>query len=427
MSKLAIVGSGIAGLGAAWYLSEHYDLSLFEKNSYTGGHTRTTFINRGEEELGLDTGFIVYNETTYPNLTRLFRELAIETEKSDMSFSFHNLDSKLQFSGKSLRHLFARKIQLLSFPYLYFLLQALCFNRSAQRDLENSLPELTLKEYLALRGYNSYFIHNYIIPMGSAIWSMPFWEMLHFPAHTFIHFFHNHGFLGLNKGLQWRTVKGGSTNYVRRICLKLKNNIKNNVKSDIFLNETVYKVRRRGDKVELLTEKGQYHFDKVLIATHADTALALLEEPSPLERELLSLYRYQKNRAILHSDAALMPPLRSIWSSWNYKLSMQDEELKTATVYYLNLLQNLRSASDYFVSMNEFEAIDPNKIIETIEYEHPLFDQAAIDNQNRLQQLNGGPIYFAGSYFRYGFHEDALYSALQVVKRLRDGFQILSV
>ncbi len=413
MKKIAIIGSGISGLGAAYYLRKYYDLYLFEKESYVGGHANTITIQDDNTQLAIDTGFVVFNKTTYPRLVSLFAELQVAIQKSNMSFSMYNINSNLQFSGKSLYHLFAQGRNFLRSKHWSLLGQIHTFYKQSPRDLLEDLGDISLGNYLRQKGYGKYFTFNFILPMGSAIWSMPIEDVLDFPAKSFIRFFYNHGLLNINKNLQWWTLAGGSKNYIQQI--------RNHLKHDVFVNEEVMRVERQKDmkEVRVKTERSEYRFDYVIMATHANTSLAILHNPNTLEDETLCTYKYTKNRAILHTDRRVMPPLHSIWSSWNYKARCKEGRLQTSTVYHMNSLQNLKTQKDYFVSINDFETIDPNKILYTTEYEHPLFNGPAIKRQPNLNRLNvSGPVYFAGAYFGNGFHEDGLVAAWDVSRRL---------
>lgn len=423
MEKLAIVGSGISALGAAYYLRDQYDITIFEAGSYVGGHTNTITVDDEGTPLPVDTGFIVYNETTYPNLTRLFSELNVATHESDMSFGMHNLTTGLQYSGKTYNTLFAQRKNLINSQHWRFLVQASRFNQTAPLHLEEGRADIPLGTYLVEQGYDEHFIYNFIVPMGSAVWSTPIEKMMDFTAAALIRFFLNHGFLGMHTQLQWRTVTNGTRSYVQKILSA--------VDCQVRLNEPVRNVRRESTGVTVRTDRDNYYFDRVIIAAHADQALTMLDNPTPLEHELLSAFRYEKNQAVLHTDRRVLPPLRRIWSSWNYKSRVNPEtnRMDSATVYWMNRLQNLPTKNDYFISINDFEEIAPETTIRAIDYEHPLFDAKAIALQPRLPALNqDGPIYFAGSYFRYGFHEDGLRSGLGVVERLsRESIKLLTV
>ncbi len=418
MKSLAIIGSGISALGAAYYLRERFDITIFEKNDYVGGHTNTILVDEQGGPLPVDTGFIVFNHHTYPNLIRLFDRLGVQSQASNMSFAMYNIDSGLQFSGQSWNALFAQRRNVLRPAYWRLLLQANRFNSTAVADLEEGRAEMSMGEYLERNGYDAHFVENYILPMGSAVWSTPIDRMLEFPAGTMIRFFKNHGFLGMYTQLEWRTLVGGSHSYVKRILAALPRPPR--------LNAAVSAVRPDGDGVMVRSGAGEERFDRVLIAAHADEALAMLSEATPLQRELLSAFAYQKNTAILHTDEKAMPPSRRTWSAWNYKLeSDRQGSARTATVYWMNRLQNLPTRQNYFVSINEFQELRPECVLRRIDYTHPLFDARAVEAQKRLQELNNGPIYFAGSYFRYGFHEDGLLASLLAAERILNGAESL--
>lgn len=414
MKKLAIVGTGIAGIAAAYYLRNDYDIEVFERAGYSGGHTNTLTVREAGREFPVDTGFIVYNETTYPALTRLFAELEIETERCDMSFSLWDRDSGLQSGFTGLNSMLGRRRNALSPAFWRLLADMLRFFQRARPDLAYMPPDLTLEQYLRLKGFTDDFILNFILPMGSAIWSAPIEEMLNFPARTFVQFFGNHGLLGVNSHLPWRFVRGGSRTYNEAIRARLKRPVR--------LNDPVRSVRRDGDDgVVLEARSGVHRFDRVLLATHADEALRLLADARPIEREILGAFRYQANRIVLHTDESVMPPRRRVWSAWNYKKAgTRTGGFRTATVYYMNLLQKLPGKKNYFVSVNEMDAIDPRLTIAELDYDHPLFDAAAIRAQERIHEINAqGPIHFSGAYQGSGFHEDGLVAALRVVERLR--------
>ncbi|MCS6984302.1 MAG: FAD-dependent oxidoreductase [Leptospiraceae bacterium] len=409
--SLAIVGSGISGLGCAYYLKDKYNIKIYEKEDYAGGHSNTVDVREKEKTLPIDTGFIVFNKITYPLLVQLFEELGVSYQESDMSFSFYHEDSQLQYHGSSLNGLFAQRINLLRPAYYRFLLEIHRFNQQAPKHLPELSPEITLGDYLKRERYSSDFIEYFLIPMGSAVWSTPAELMFSFPASTLIRFFHNHGFLGLNTQYQWYTIQGGSREYVRL----LREAIAKKQGRDVFLKTPVRHIESDGKKIKLYIKNKSELFDKVILACHAPDALKIIKKPSPLQQELLSAFRYHKNLAVLHHDESVMPPLKRIWCSWNYRRKGN----LTSTVYYMNRLQKLKTQINYFVSINDYRKISPAKIIKTIEYEHPLFDSKAILYQNRLHELNKkGPIFFCGAYFRYGFHEDGLWSAKVLSERL---------
>ena len=416
MTRLAIVGTGIAGLGCAHFLRRDFDITLFEQNAYAGGHSNTVMVEEPLTRLPLpvDTGFMVFNRVTYPLLNRLFDELGVESKPTKMSFSVRHADSGLEYCGSSLNHLFAQRRNLLS-PRFYRMLGSIGrFNREAVEALDDpGVQEMTLGEFVARRGYGDDFLRLYLAPMSSAVWSTPPELMNVFPAATLLRFFHNHGFLGLDTQHPWLTVLGGSRAYVEKLSAPWRDRIR--------LGDGVARVSRSvgGVRVELASG-GAEVFDKVILACHADQALALLSDPRPEESRLLGEFAYQRNTATLHTDSSVMPRTRLAWASWNYEISRAGSgDSPTATHYWMNSLQGVSERKDYFVSINRPGSIDPSKVIRTIAYEHPLFNLGAVRAQRGLPGLNEASgaatgTYFAGSYFRYGFHEDAFQSAVQL-------------
>lgn len=410
MQKLAIIGSGISALSSAYFLHKNFDIELFEKENYIGGHTNTIDIEETGKQIPIDTGFIVYNEVTYPNLTRFFKEENIQTKNSSMSFSVQYLPSNLEFCGSGLNGLFAQRSNFLKPSYIKFLLEINRFNENAPKILDDpKYKNYTLKQYLDEFKFGEDILYKYLIPMSSAVWSTETDLMLSFPAVTLIRFFLNHGFLGLSTQHQWKTVVNGSREYVKHILAKTK--IKTNH------SNPVKKILRVGEKAKLILQNGETkEFDKILIATHADTALSLLESPTDLQNKLLSPFKYQKNIATLHIDESIMPNKSICWSSWNYRV---EKNLTASTIYWMNSLQDVSKNKNYFVSINDPNKIDSKKILKVIEYTHPIFSIQSNEAAESLQSLNEvGPIYFAGSYFKYGFHEDAFSSGLHVSEKI---------
>lgn len=414
MKRLAIVGSGVAGLGAAYLLRDKFDITVFEAGSYAGGHTNTVDIplaNGGTQSV--DTGFIVFNEKTYPNLLNLFHELGVEYANSEMSFAHYNTVSNLQWCSRGLKGLFAQKKNLFSPRYYRFLLEANRFNGILERDLDSGKISGSFGEYLKSRGFSDFFAENYIVPMTAAVWSTPPDRMLSFPARTFARFFVNHGFLSLYSGLQWKYVAGGSRNYVGKILMKLR--------GKILLNTPALSVAESHAGVTVTTAAGENEFDACLIATHADQTRRILRAPTTQQTELLRPFKYEKNIAVLHSDESVMQPIRGTWAAWNFKLGKNEAgAYKSTVVYYMNLLQKIPGKTNYFVSLNDFSPIAAEKTHARFEYEHPLFDEATEIAQQSLPQLNeSGKIFFSGSYFRYGFHEDAYLSAVNAAEAIQ--------
>ena len=416
-TRTAIVGTGVAGLGCAHFLQHTDELSLFEQNAHVGGHSNTVTVSEAGRELPVDTGFMVFNHVTYPHLKRLFEELKVPTKRTDMSFSVrHDLDG-IEYNGRDLNTLFGRRVQLLSPRYWRFLLKINRFNQETVEALEDSsFSGMTLGEYVEHRGYGSDFLNWYIIPMGSAVWSTPPELMLQFPAVTLMRFWYNHGFLGMRTRHPWWTVDGGSREYVKRMTAPFAERIRT--------GDPVVSVRRVAEGQEVTTVSGRREvFDRVILAAHADQSLRLLADPTAMEQAHLSKFRYQPNRATLHTDDRFLPRTKLCWASWNYQvLATKDGSIRTSTHYWMNNLQGVSPTTNYFVSINAPEAIDPAKVIKVIDYEHPLFDVPAMEAQKTLPEMNAAGAeqgrFFCGSYFRYGFHEDAFGSAVNLCQQL---------
>lgn len=420
MSTLAIVGSGISGLGCAHFLHRHFDVTLFEQDDRIGGHTHSVTVpERGTgRPLPIDTGFMVFNYETYPQLTRLFGELQVPVKKTDMSFSVRHEDTGLEFCGSSLNHLFCQRRNLLRPSFYRMLLQIDRFNREAVAALQDpAIDALTLADYVRARGYGADFLDLYLVPMSSAVWSTPPEKMLQFPARTLLRFFHNHGFLGLHTQHQWWTVDGGSQEYVRRLIAPWRDCIRRGRK--------VVRVRREPGGVRVTTADGaSERFDHVILAAHGHESLALLADPTPDEARLLGEFRYQPNIATLHTDASVMPRTRLAWSAWNYAIARDPAgRIEPMTVYWMNRLQGVSDREDYFVSINRPDRIDPAKVLRTIAYEHPLFTLGAVRAQAEIPALNANArgrteTYYCGAWTRYGFHEDGFLSAVNLARLL---------
>jgi len=420
MTKIAIIGTGIAGMGSAHFLHRDADLTLFEQNGYTGGHTNTvTAPEPGTgRRLPIDTGFMVFNKVTYPLLTRLFAELEVPIKSASMSFSVRHVDCGIEYCGSSLNHLFAQRRNLFR-PRFYRMLAAINrFNREAVQALgDPAIHEITLGDYVRDRRYGEDFLRLYLTPMSSAVWSTPPELMLKFPAAKLLRFFHNHGFLGLHTQHPWWTVDGGAWEYVTRLTAPWKHRIRHGLAAT--------RIERRREGVVVHTSAGQSErFDRVILACHGDQALRLLDEPTVLEQRTLCEFSYQPNIATLHTDRSVMPRTRLAWSSWNYEVNRTpDGQASTATHYWMNELQGISEREDYFVSINRPEAIDPAKVIRRINYEHPLFSMGAVQAQKWIPDLNASArgtteTYFAGAWQRYGFHEDGLFSAHRLCQLL---------
>ncbi len=420
MPSLAIIGTGIAGLGCAHFLQRHYDLTLFEPNDYIGGHTNTvTAPEPGTgKQVPIDTGFMVFNHVTYPLLTRLFKDLGVPTKKTDMSFSVRHAETGLEFAGSSLNHLFAQRRNLFR-PRFYRMLASIDrFNKEAIAALDDpKVKEETLGDYVRRRNYGQDFFDLYLVPMSSAVWSTPPELMLEFPAHTLLRFFHNHGFLGLSTQHQWWTVDGGSKTYVGKITVPFRDRIK--------LGVAAQRIVRTPAGVTVMTSAGVAQtFDRVILACHADEALQMLVNPTPDEERLLREFRFQPNIATLHTDTSVMPRTKLAWSSWNYEIAREPSGATScATHYWMNCLQGVSDREQYFVTINRPESIDPKKILRTINYTHPLFSLGAIRAQQEIPALNAAALkstntFFAGAWQRYGFHEDGLLSAHRLSEQI---------
>ena len=407
---IAVVGGGVAGIVSAYLIGQNHRVSLYEKNDYVGGHTHTVAVDDdGGSVTGVDTGFIVFNDRTYPNFIRFINRLGVDRTKSPMSFSYW--DSGSGFSYNTTRP-FADRKNLLRPSFWHLLVEILRFNRITRRMLEqNRLQGLTLGAYLRQAGFSDAFSKLYLIPISAAIWSTAEKDMLGFPAHTFARFFENHGLLSYMHQPQWYTIKGGSHEYVKAFLKQFSGTVHKGC--------PVRKIARENGRVRLWTDDGEAVHDKVVIAAHADEALEMLADPSDAEARLLSPWRYTGNRVVLHRDASCLPPLPKARGCWNYRFVSENAFPAAASpatlTYYMNQLQQLSSAHHYCVTLNPEQQIDPALVIADLAYMHPLFGEHAVSTQPDLPDVNGvNNTWFCGSYFRYGFHEDAVMSAAAV-------------
>lgn len=417
--RIAIVGSGISGLGAAHYLQHAYDVTVFEHNYYPGGHTATKKIHVPEGEFEIDTGFIVYNEWTYPNFIRLLNELKVDSLKTDMGFSVSCEQSGLEYSGTSLSTMFAQKMRWLSPKHWRFIREIVKFNNHSKALLDaNAVDEaLTLGEYIKQLKLSDYFAQKYLIPMGAAIWSSGLQQMYDFPALYFLRFFKNHGLLNITDRPQWHVIKGGSKSYVDALL--------KNATFKLKLNQPISAIEIEDGQVIVITESISYHFDHVIMACHSEQALALLTTPTDAHTQVLGALTYQMNDVVLHTDISLLPTIKSTWSSWNYRIKHDTSSLPTLT-YSMNILQNLTCDTQFCVTLNDTDAIDASKILGEYCYSHPVYNQGTLQAQGQRDLINGKHnIWFCGAYWYAGFHEDGLRSALDVVKALGVDVEIL--
>ena len=404
--RIAVVGSGIAGLGAAWLLRRQYAVTLYERNGYVGGHTHTLEVPTAAGATPVDTGFMVFNHRNYPLLTGLFRHLNIATQKTDMSFGVSIGEGRVEYAGSNLATLMAQPRNWISATHYRMLADILRFNRETTAALAaGTLPDTTLGAFLDARRYRRPFRDSYLVPMAAAIWSSPAREILDFPLPTFVRFCHNHGLLAIDDRPQWRTVQGGGRVYVQRIVEQL---------ADVRLGCPVQQVRRRGGGVEIDSPgRPGERFDGVVLACHSDQALALLADPSADERRLLGEVRYQPNRVVLHTDAALLPRRQRAWAAWNYLAADDPEGCRPVSVSYLiNRLQPLPFRKPVIVTLNPAIEPDPRAVIDEFEYSHPLLDARAVGAQDAIARRQGRhATWYAGAWLGYGFHEDGLRSA----------------
>ncbi len=414
MEKLAIIGTGISGMGCGHFLHNKYDITFFEQNDYIGGHTNTVTIDEDGQAIFIDTGFMVFNYATYPHLCNLFEAIKAPVKKSSMSFSVQHLESGLEYCGSGLDGLFAQRKNIFNVRYIKMLMEITRFNRESIKILENpKYADYTLGQFIKEFNYSDDMLWKYLVPMGSAVWSTPMELMLDFSAISLIKFFQNHGFLGMNTQHQWYTLHNGSQAYRELLIEPFKDKIKT--------NNGVVKVVRKDNKAAIHSFDGAIQeFDKVIFASHADQTLRLIEQPTADEKRLLSPFKYQTNSSTIHTDESIMPKNKKVWSSWNYRIENKNGTQIPTTIYWMNSLQQVSKNKNYFVSINALpDSIDKSKILKVIDYEHPLFDVATKQAQTELHKLNEkGPLYFCGSYFKYGFHEDGFASAVELCKAL---------
>lgn len=412
MNRLAIIGGGVAGLGLAYKLRHSFDLVLYEKDNRAGGHSHTVDIEEKDRTIPVDTGFMVFNQVTYPHLLQLFKELDVPMKKTDMSFSVQLKSDNLEYSGASFDRLFGDRKNMLSPRFWKFLLEIDRFNKDGLKTEEDLFwSEMSLKDYATARNYSKDLVNRYLIPMTGALWSAPPEKMMAFPAITLLRFFRNHGLLATETHHQWWTVDGGARVYVDKILKQLGDATK--------IGCGAVEVTRDSKAVRVKDADGEEReFDQVVFACHADQALNLLKNPREEERDILSAFSYQRNDTTVHTDSFVMPHHKRCWASWNYRLANDG----SSTHYWMNSLQNVSDRENYFVSLNADHMIDQKKVLRRMVYHHPLFDLPALEAQKKLPELNRNSykdqIFYCGSYFGFGFHEDALRSSIQLAELL---------
>ncbi|MDP7037336.1 MAG: FAD-dependent oxidoreductase [Candidatus Marinimicrobia bacterium] len=404
--KIAIIGTGISGLTAAYLLNRKHEITVFEKNDYIGGHTHTHTIKTKKSTLAVDSGFIVYNEVTYPNFIKLLDQLGVQRQKTTMGFSVKSVKKNLEYAGNSLNSLFAQRLNYLRYSFWIMLRDILRFNKKGKADLPDLSAEIKLGDYLKQNNYSLSFINHYIIPMGSAIWSTNAQSMLDMPALFFIRFFNNHGLMEVKNRSGWWVIKGGSKEYVKKMIAEFDSRIK--------LNTAVQSISRTDNKITIQVTDKKEIFDVVVIATHSDQALRMLADSTNQEKEILGALPYQSNEAILHTDSSVLPKRKLAWASWNYNLD-QEPYKPMAMTYNMNILQTLDSEDTYCVTLNNNDLVDDEKIVKTMFYDHPQFTPEGIKAQKRKHEISGvNNTYYCGAYWRNGFHEDGVVSALEV-------------
>ncbi|MDQ7730884.1 FAD-dependent oxidoreductase [Halomonas sp. SpR8] len=412
--RIAIVGSGVSGMAAGWYLSAQHEVTLFEADSRLGGHTATMDVNVDGQSHAIDTGFIVFNDWTYPHFQRLMATLGVASQATEMSFSVHETARDFEYNGHTLGSLFAQRRNLINPSFYRLLRDILRFNKQATKALESEqLPaHMTLGEYLDQHHYNRDFQQRYLLPMGAAIWSASINDLRAFPLAFFVRFFRNHGLLSVNHRPQWYTLVGGSKSYIPSLTAPYA--------SRIHLNTPVINITRERNGVYITTPSGTQRFDQVVLACHADQALAMLGDASSAEQEVLGAMPYQDNEVVLHTDTALLPRRRRAWASWNYRLDQRDSEARVSVTYDMNILQRIDSDTTFCVTLNDSASIDPSKVLGRYTYTHPQFTLAGQAAQTRYADISSTAhrTHYCGAYWRNGFHEDGVWSALRVAQAL---------
>ena len=414
--KIAVIGSGISGLSSAYYLSKKHKVDLFEKQDRFGGHSYTLDVEYDfKEKVSVDIGFMVFNKITYPNLISFFEENKIEIEKSDMSFSVNVKNTNIEYCGKGLNGIFSNRSNLFNYKFVKMFFEIINFYKGCENLDANLLEDnITLGQYLEKIKKTDYFINYHIIPMVSAIWSMPPYEASQMPLTFFLNFFKNHGLFKLKNRPQWFTVTNRSKTYVNKILSQIS--------GEYYKNYEINKIERNnsGVKVYYGSANEFFAYDKVVLASHADESLKMISDPTDSEKKILDNFRYRKNTAVIHSDESSMPKNKKAWCSWNSSINPNNKDNSSVT-YWLNQLQNLKISKNIFLTINPFFKIDPSKIYNEIIFTHPYYDENALKNQSKLNSIqNVKNTLFVGSYFGYGFHEDGIKSSMEMLKTLND-------
>ena len=411
--KIAVIGSGISGLSAAYYLSKKHHVDLFEKEDHFGGHSNTIDIEINDKKIPVDVGFIVFNHQTYPHLINFFKEINVDIEKSDMSFSVSVENTQFEYCGKGLKGIFSNKSNLFNIEFIKMFFDILKFYKSCDK-ISNLNQEITLHEFLEKNKWSKSFKNYHIIPMVSAIWSMPPTEAGKMPMNFFLKFFQNHGLFKLSDRPQWYTVAQRSRTYVNKVLSQIS--------GEHYKNYQINSIKRISSGVQVYYggDNEFFDYDKAVIATHADEALSLIKNPTELEKSILSKFGYKENHAVLHFDENIMPKNKKAWSSWNSFVDPKDLN-KSSLSYWLNLLQNLKIKKNVFLTLNPFKNIPEDKILKKIKFTHPYYNQSALENQKNLKNIqNRENLLFCGSYFGYGFHEDGIKSSIEMLKNLNE-------
>ena len=406
--KVAVIGSGISGNVAAYHLNKHHKITVYEANDYIGGHTHTHDINHQGKHFSVDTGFIVFNHKTYPNFIALLKELGVEEQLSTMSFGVKCEKTGLEYMGSTINSLFAQRRNIFRPSFWRMILDMLRFNREATQLLEQLSDEISLGDYLKREKYSQVFINYYLVPMAAAVWSADLKLMFEFPARYLVRFFHNHGLLSVNDRPDWYVVKGGSKTYAQALTRPFKDCIK--------LSTPVTRVERLNKGVRVISAEGEATYDAVFFACHSDQALKMIHNPTEAEKQVLGAIKYQDNEVLLHTDDSVLPKRKSAWAAWNYHL-LDGDQSRVPVTYNMNILQGLDCSDQFCVTLNNSDVIDKDKVLKRLTYHHPIYTRESVAAQARHAEINTDKFYFCGAYWRYGFHEDGVVSALNAVKQ----------